>query len=86
MATIEHSFSVHRRLETLTQLLPFFFEIVYEKMYLKDLTVFKRQNGNMTLQYYSPTTNNFINILLDKDKTGRNYVENAKVSTVQVAV
>ena len=56
-------------------------------MYLNDLAVFiERQNGNMTLLYYSPTTNNFINILLDKDKTGVNYVENAKVSTVQVTV
>ena len=83
---MECSFSVHRPLDTLTRLLPSFFEIASEKMYLNDLTVFKRQNGNMTLQYYSPTTNNFINILLDKDKTGGNYVENAKVFTVQVTV
>jgi len=75
-------FSVHTRVDTLARLLPFFFEIVYEKMYLKDPTVFKRQNGNMKLRYYSPTTKYFIKALLDKDNTGESYIENAKVSTV----
>ena len=57
------------------RLLPFFFEIVYEKLYLKDPTVFKRQNGNMKLQYCSPTTNDLINMLLDiKYNTGENYL------------
>jgi hypothetical protein len=79
---MECSFSVHMRVDTLARLLPFFFEIVYEKIYLPDPTVFKRQNGNMKLRYYSPTTNDFINMLLNKDNTGENYIENAKVSTV----
>ena len=82
LATMECSFSVHTRVDTLARLLPFFFEIVYEKMYLKDPTVFKRQNGNMKLRYYSPTTKDFIKMLLEKDNTGKNYIENAKVSTV----
>jgi hypothetical protein len=75
---MEFSFSIHTRGETLARLLPFFFEIVYEKMYLKDPTIFKRQNGNIKLRYYSPTTNDFINMLLDKDNTSENYIENAR--------
>jgi hypothetical protein len=78
---MECSFSVHTRVNTLARLLPFFFEIAYEKMYLNDSTVFKRQSGNMKLWYYSPTTKDFIKTLLDKDNTGENYIENAKVST-----
>ena len=79
---MECSFSVHMRVDTLARLLPFFFEVVYENMYLKDPTVFKRQNGNMKLRYYSPATKDFIKTLLDKDNTGENYIENTKVSTV----
>jgi hypothetical protein len=81
LATMECSFSVHTRVNTLARLLPFFFEIAYEKMYLNDSTVFKRQSGNMKLRYYSPTTKDFIKTLLNKDNTGENYIENAKVST-----
>jgi hypothetical protein len=71
------------RINTLARLLPFFFEIVYENINLKDPTVFKRQNRDMKLRHYSPsTTNDPINMLFDKDNTGENYIENAKVSTV----
>ena len=55
-------------------------------MYLKNPTVFiDRQNGNMKLRYYSPTTKDFIKTLRGKDNTGENYIENAKVFTVLTA-
>jgi hypothetical protein len=77
LVIMECFFSIHTQVDTLTRL-PFFFEIVYRKIYLKDLTVFKRQNGNMKLRNYSPTTQDLIKILVDKDTTGENYIENVK--------
>ena len=80
---MECSFSeVHTGIDTFARLLPFFFKVVYENMYLEDPTIFKLQNGNMKLRYYSLTTKDFIKTLLDKDNTGQNYIENANVSTV----
>ena len=50
LATIDLSFSVHTRVDTLARLLPFFFEVVYEKMFHKDPTVFKRRDRDLTAQ------------------------------------
>src|SRR5208282_447020 len=83
LAMIDLSFSVHTRVDTLTRLLPFFFEIVYEKMFNKDPTVFKRRNGDIRPtghHHHSPSVADYIKMLLSVDKNGLDTIENAKVS------
>jgi len=80
LAMIDISFSVHTRVDTLARLLPFFFEIVYEKMFHKNPAVFKRRDRDLRPNYHSPSVTDCIKMLLSLDKNGLDTIENAKVS------
>ena len=79
LATMECPFSLHTRIDTFARLLPFFFETVYERMFLKDPTIFKRRDGDMKPHLNSPSVHDCMTNLLSDDKDGMT-VENAKVT------
>jgi len=76
---MDYPSSVHTRVDTLAQQLPFFFEIVYEKIFVKDPAIFKRRNGDLRLCHVSPSVTDCINRLLREGNSDMNNSENAKV-------
>ena len=60
--------SVHKRIDTLSRLLPFLFEIVYEKMFRKDSTIFQRSNEVRRPRHHTPSITDCIKKLLTVEK------------------